>query len=224
MTGWTAVVPVKPWGLAKSRLDLPDDDRMRLARAFSLDVLDVVLAAASVDRVVVVTAEAELGAIARRRGAAVLTDRPMLARGLLNRAVDAGRQWAKINAAGAPIVVVPGDLAALDAGVLDATLGLLAQQERAFVPDASGMGTTLLAAARPELLIPAYGERSAMHHSDAGYRAVPQVDKRCRRDVDTAADLAEARALGVGPHTIAALEQMTSAIREGRDRMRMPAG
>lgn len=224
MTGWTAVVPVKPWGLAKSRLDLPDADRVRLARAFSLDVLDVVLAAESVERVVVVTAEAELGATARRQGAAVITDRPMLARGLLNRAIDAGRQWAKVNAADAPIVVVPGDLVALSAEILDATLAVLAADERAFVPDASGMGTTLLAAARPELLIPSYGERSAVHHSDAGYRAVPHVDKRCRRDVDTATDLAQARELGVGPHTIAALQQMTSAIREGRDRMRMSAG
>jgi 2-phospho-L-lactate guanylyltransferase len=224
VSGWTAVVPVKPWGLAKSRLDVPGDDRVRLARAFSLDVLDVVLAAGSVDRVVVVTAETELGSIARRAGAAVLTDRPMLARGLLNRAVDNGRQWAKVNASDAPIVVVPGDLAALNAEVLDATLALLAEQERAFVPDASGMGTTLLAAARPELLIPAYGERSAVHHSDAGYRAVSLVDKRSRRDVDTAADLAEARALGVGPHTIAALQQMTSAIRAGRDRMQVSAG
>lgn len=220
MTGWTAVVPVKPWGLAKSRLDLHDDDRMRLARAFSLDVLDVVLAARSVDRVVVVTAENELGAIARNAGATVVVDRPMLARGLLNPAIDSARQWAQVNAADAPLVVVPGDLAALTAPVLDETLAELGGQERSFVPDASGRGTTLLAASRPELVVPAYGPRSAMHHSDAGYRAMPHLDHRVRRDVDTAADLAEARRLGVGPHTTAALDEMASAIREGRDRMR----
>jgi 2-phospho-L-lactate guanylyltransferase len=219
MTGWTAIVPVKPWGLAKSRLDLPDDDRVRLARAFSLDVLDAVLGAASVDRVVVVTAETELAAIARRRGAVVVTDRPMLARGLLNRAVESGRQWAKVHTPTAPVVVVPGDLAALTAGVLDTTLALLATEERAFVPDASGIGTTLLAVARPELLVPSYGERSALHHSDAGYRPVPHVDKRCRRDVDTAADLAQARALGVGPHTAEALQQTARA---PRSRLRVP--
>lgn len=220
MTGWTAIMPVKPWGLAKSRLDLHDDDRMRLARAFSLDVLDVVLAAEQVDRVVVVTAENELGAIARNAGAIVVVDRPMLARGLLNRAIDSARQWAKVNTPSAPLVVVPGDLAALTASVLDETLTLLAAHERSFVPDAFGMGTTLLAASRPELLVPAYGPRSSLHHSDAGYRAMPHVDHRARRDVDTAADLAEARRLGVGPHTTAALVTMASAIREGRDRLR----
>lgn len=210
MTGWTAIVPVKPWGLAKSRLDLRDDDRTRLARAFSLDVLDVVLATAGIDRVVVVTAENELGAIARGSGAIVVVDRPMLDRGLLNRAVDAGRQWAQVNATDSPLVVVPGDLAALTAELLDETLDLLAAEERSFIPDASGMGTTLLAAARPDRVVPAYGPRSALHHSDAGHRAMPHVDHRVRRDVDTAADLAEARRLGVGPHTAAALSAVSA--------------
>jgi len=220
MTGFTAVLPVKPWGLAKSRLDLRDDDRMRLARGFSLDVLDVLLEAEGVDRVVVVTAETELGAIARDAGATVVVDRPMLARGLLNRAVQSGRQWATIHAPDAPFVVVPGDLAALTTEVLDVTLDLLATAERAFVPDASGAGTTLLAAARPGLVAPAYGPHSAVRHTDTGCRPMPHVDHRARRDVDTATDLAEARRLGVGPHTTAALDQMAAAIREGRDRMR----
>nr|MCW2728453.1 hypothetical protein [Aeromicrobium sp.] len=136
MTGWTAVLPVKPWGLAKSRLDLLDDDRVRIARAFSLDVLDVLLAAKNVERVVVVTAEIELGGLARAAGAAVVEDRPMLARGLLNHAVDAGRRWAQVNAPAAPVVVVPGDLPALTADLLDETVEVLAGEERSFVPDA----------------------------------------------------------------------------------------
>ncbi|MRJ75032.1 2-phospho-L-lactate guanylyltransferase [Aeromicrobium sp. SMF47] len=223
MTGWTAVVPVKPWGLAKSRLDLPGEERMQLARAFSLDVLDVVLAAEHVDRVVVVTAETQLGTIARRAGAHVIVDRPMLARGLLNRAIDAGRQWAQVHAPAAPFVVVPGDLPALTAQLLDDALELLAAHERSFVPDASGMGTTLLAVARPALMTPSYGHRSALLHSDAGFRPTPDVDPRCRRDVDTAADLAQARHLGVGPHTTAALAQMTRVTSDGR-RLRMASG
>jgi 2-phospho-L-lactate guanylyltransferase len=219
MTGWTVIVPVKPWALAKSRLRVGDADRTRLARAFSLDVLDVVLSVGSVDRVVVVTAETELGVIARRRGAAVIVDRPMLARGQLNRAVDLGRRWAQVEVPAAAVVVVPGDLAALTADVLDETLRQLAADERSFVPDSSGMGTTLLAASRPELLVSAYGPRSALHHSAAGWCPTPHVDARCRRDIDTAADLAEARHLGVGRHTTAALGQMASAIRAGRGRV-----
>lgn len=37
---WTAIVPVKPWNLAKSRLGLKDGDRVRLAEAFSVDTLN----------------------------------------------------------------------------------------------------------------------------------------------------------------------------------------
>jgi 2-phospho-L-lactate guanylyltransferase len=142
---------------------------------------------------------------------------------LLNRAIESGRQWAHIHAPDAPLVVVPGDLAALTADVLDQTLALLATEERTFVPDACGRGTSLLAAARPELLVPSYGDQSALRHAEAGFRPAAPVDKRCRRDVDTAADLAEARLLGVGPHTIAALDAMASAIGAGRDRMRVSA-
>nr|MCW2728108.1 hypothetical protein [Aeromicrobium sp.] len=130
----------------------------------------------------------------------------------------------QVNAPAAPVVVVPGDLPALTADLLDETVEVLAGEERSFVPDASGMGTTLLAAARPALVASAYGDRSALLHSDAGYRPMPHVDVRCRRDVDTAADLAQARHLGVGPHTTAALDQMTSAIGEDRRRARMIPG
>lgn len=180
------------------------------------------LAADQVDRVLVVTAESELAVIARRGGAAVIVDRPMLARGLLNRAIDSGRRWAKVETPRAPVVVVPGDLAAMTTGVLDDTLTLLAADERSFVPDSSVAGTTLLAAARPELLVPAYGPRSATLHSADGWRPTPQVDPRCRRDIDTAADLAEARRLGVGPRTTAVLPQMASAVREGQGRLCEP--
>ncbi len=224
MTGWTVIIPVKPWGLAKSRLDLRDDDRMQVARAFSLDVLGVVAATASVERIVVVTAEAELGLRARRAGAKVVVDRPLLARGLLNHAIDSGRRHALVEASDAPIAVLPADLPSLTVETLGSALELLAGEERSFVPDASGVGTTLLAAARPALLTPHYGPQSARCHERAGHVPVDAVDRRCRRDVDTAADLAEARYLGVGPHTTAALEQMTVTIREGRGRDRVAAG
>lgn len=208
MTGWTVILPVKPWALAKSRLELGHDDRTRLARAFCLDVLDVVTTAHSVDRVIVVTAEAELGAIARRAGAAVVADRPLLAGGMLNRAVDAGRRRSQIMSPDAPTVVVPSDLAALTVDVLDDALRVLSSADRSFVPDTSGAGTTLLATTCPALLVSAYGPQSARRHASAGYRPVVDVDIRCRRDVDTAIDLAEARRLGTGHHTAAALERV----------------
>jgi 2-phospho-L-lactate guanylyltransferase len=205
VTGWTVILPVKPWALAKSRLELPQDERTQMARAFSLDVLDVVTSAPAVAQVIVVTADAELEAIARRVGATVLIDRPMRDRGMLNRAVDEGRRWALVVSPNAPTVVVPGDLAALTGPAFDDALRRLGTADRSFVPDSSGTGTTLLSADRPDRLISAYGRQSAQRHSAAGFRPTADVDDRCRRDVDTAIDLEEARRLGAGPHTAAAL-------------------
>lgn len=212
MTGWTAILPVKPWSLAKSRLRLGDDDRRRMARAFSLDVLDVLLSSESVAKVIVVSAEVELGAIARRAGATVLVDRPLLSPGMLNRAVDAGRRYAYVGRDQKPIVVVPGDLPAMTVSVLDHALQRLGSHDRAYVPDSLGTGTTLLAAARPSLLVPSYGPWSARSHSTGGYATVIDVDPRCRRDVDTATDLAAARHLGAGPRTLDALRRARTPV------------
>jgi 2-phospho-L-lactate guanylyltransferase len=73
---------------------------------------------------------------------------------------------------------------------------------RSFVVDLPGTGTTLLAAAPGVALDPRFGVGSALAHQASG--AVPielsGIDS-VRRDVDTAADLAHAVQLGVGPAT-----------------------
>lgn len=209
MTGWTAIVPVKPWRLGKSRLGLAAEERAELARAFSLDLLHAVTATPSVDLLVVVTAEAELWALARAHGAIVVADRPLVEVDPLNRAVDSGRRWAASRAPAAPTVVVPGDLPALTAAALTHCLAMMAEHPRAHVPDAAGTGTTMLSASTPATIDPLYGSWSARRHSAAGSRAVPGVDERCRLDVDTQADLARARHVGVGAHTAAALARIT---------------
>lgn len=207
MTSWTAVVPVKPWRLAKSRLGLPDDDRVALARAFALDVLET-LAEVGIARIVVVTAEASLAGHARSMGATVLHDRPLMAPGMLNSAIDQGRRRAARDAGKHPVVVVPSDLPSMTPTVLEHALHALASHERGHIPDASGSGTTLLTAARPSLLVPAYGRNSCRRHCEDGSFMVTDVDPRARLDVDLQTDLAEATRLGLARHTAACVESI----------------
>lgn len=211
MNGFTVVLPVKPWGLAKSRLEIDHRTRAALARAFSLDVLDVVCASSLVDRIVVVTTETELAGLARRRGAAVAADRPVLSAGQLNAAVGLGRAWAMSHAAARPVVVVPADLPAMTVEVFDVALTGLARHDRAFVPDTPGEGTTLLSASRPVDLRALYGRGSARCHLADGVHALVDVDDRVRRDVDIATDLRDARRLGLAPESARVVEEFLSA-------------
>ncbi len=204
MNGWTAIVPVKPWALAKSRLALPSAEREQMARAFTLDVLEVLISSESIRHVIIVSAEQEL-LEARGHGMTVLADRPLLSCDGLNDAVVAGGYWALSRRRESPVVVVPGDLPALNVESLEGALELLSPWEQAFVPDARGAGTTLLAASRPSALQPMYGVWSAKQHRIRGARAVETVDERVRCDVDTVEDLAHVKHLGVGRHTAAAL-------------------
>jgi 2-phospho-L-lactate/phosphoenolpyruvate guanylyltransferase len=72
---------------------------------------------------------------------------------------------------------------------------------RAFVADAAGTGTVLLAALHGRPLQPRFGPGSAAAHAAGGAVRLDGDWPGLRRDVDTALDLAAARALGVGRHT-----------------------
>jgi 2-phospho-L-lactate guanylyltransferase len=219
MMPWTAIMPVKPWALSKTRLKVSDVDRVCLARAFARDVLDVLAASDRVDQIIVVTAEPEMRSFAAVAGALVVTDRPLLGSDMLNQAVWAGGRWAAARAPGSPAVVVPADLASLSVSALDSALDLMLKQPQGFVPDAAGSGTTMISAADPAGLVPRYGDQSATRHSGAGLHPVLGVDPRVRRDVDNQVDLQMARRLGVGRYTAAALE-LTGTARDRPSRSR----
>ncbi len=204
----TVVIPVRPWRLDKTGLDVDVEARYHLSRAFTLDVLDAVAGSARVARMVVVTAEAELGATVIRLGGDLMSDRPLLSADSLNLAIRSGRRWGETRRPDNPILVVPGDLPSLTSRVLDETIDLMIPHAAAFVPDAGGRGTTLSWGARPGDLKVGYGPRSADTHVRLRGERVVEVDLRARLDVDTVADLAHARHLGVGSHTSAALDEL----------------
>lgn len=201
MTGWTVIVPVKPWRLAKSRLLLDASARERLARAFALDVIEALQASSAVDTVVVVTAEEDLRRASRRSGFELLTDRPLRSADPLNDAVAAARHWASRRRPGAPLAALVADLPCLTGAAVTATLDSALRHPSAFVPDPDGTGTTMVAATRASSLTTAFGPGSAGHHARLGHTCLWDADVRVRRDVDETADLEAAALLGLSPRT-----------------------
>jgi 2-phospho-L-lactate guanylyltransferase len=200
--GFTAIVPVKPWQLAKSRLSLEPELRAELARALTADTLATVDGAANIDSVVVVSSQSEVLAMARAAGARGIPD-PRDSGDPLNDAIRGGVDWAQDRRPHDPVVVIPADLCSLTPGALDDALALALAHRLAFVPDRHGIGTTLLSAATPAHLVCAYGGASAQAHHGLGAERLEAVDPRVRLDVDTLEDLREGQRLGLNRNAAA---------------------
>ncbi|MGF1429750.1 2-phospho-L-lactate guanylyltransferase [Kitasatospora sp. LaBMicrA B282] len=201
---WTLVLPVKPLARAKSRLDpFAGARRPDLALAFALDTVTAALACPLVAQVLVVSRDPVAGAQLAALGAHLVTDEPG-APGVdgLNPALTHGAAHARRLRPGAPLAALSADLPALRPAELARVLGAVPAGARAFLADAPGTGTTLLACSPGVPLRPDFGGASRQRHAAGGAHELllPDVPS-VRRDVDTAADLAEALALGVGPHT-----------------------
>ncbi|MEV6974294.1 2-phospho-L-lactate guanylyltransferase [Kitasatospora sp. NPDC093806] len=198
--GWSLVLPLKSLARAKSRLaPFAGPHRPDLALSFALDTVTAALAAPGVGRVLVVTRDAAAGERLAALGALVVGDEPG---GGLNDALAHGAATALLLAPRAPLAALSADLPALRPAELGRVLAAVPAAGRAFLPDAPGLGTTLLACAPGSPLAPAFGDGSRARHAAGGARELrlPGVES-VRRDVDTGDDLAEALALGVGPHT-----------------------
>jgi 2-phospho-L-lactate guanylyltransferase len=210
---WAVVVPVKRLAHAKTRLGLPAADRAQLALAMAEDTIRACLATDAVRRVVVVTDEPDGAAMAVAAGAIVVPDEPDAG---LNPALRHGARHAAADGDvadgvgdGVGVVTVSSDLPALRGADLAAVLLAAAAYERAIVADAAGTGTVVYAAANLAEFEPAYGEQSRLAHVAAGAVDLTEhADARLRRDVDTLADLAAARDLGVGPATRRAIDSL----------------
>jgi 2-phospho-L-lactate guanylyltransferase len=200
--GWQLVLPVKRGAAAKSRLGL-GGRAPHVALAMAMDCLEAVLACASVTRVVVVTGDDATHDAASRLGAAVVADPP--AGGGLSAAVRAGLA----SVAGPAAVLLP-DLPCLRPDDLTRALekvgeALACGASSAFVPDADGIGTVLLAGADPAAMRPRFGGASAAAHEADGATRLDLDLPRLRRDVDTPDALRQALQLRVGRRTAATL-------------------
>ena len=197
---WGVVVPVKHLALAKSRLAAYGEaSRRELALAFAVDVVSAALGCAAVREVLVVTDDARAAGVLRAMGARVEPDDPDAG---LNPALSHGAELLRADDPRLGVVTLSADLPALSPADLAAALAAVPPGGRAFVADAAGTGTTLLAASAPAELLPSYGPGSRDRHRTSGAVQLPGT-AALRRDVDTPADLRDAMALGVGACTAA---------------------
>ena len=212
-------------------------ERAALARAFALDTVDAASTARTVRRVVVVSDEPaierelrevpgvevvpEVGprglaaAIAHGVAVARAPDRWSSSGAASHRdpVHDAGLDTGPAGPPRAPVAVLLGDVPALRARDLDAALEVAVRHPLAYVPDAEGTGTTLATARAGEPLEAHFGQDSAARHTAAGFADLVAehpgaIAPGLRRDVDTAAELREAVALGVGARSSAVLRTL----------------
>jgi 2-phospho-L-lactate guanylyltransferase len=197
------ILPVKGFERGKSRLELPASRRAELTEAMFVDTVQAVLAAELGPAVVVSEDERSL-TVAREQGA-----RTFRHAGGLNAAIEAAGDT------GLCAAILP-DLPALRPEQLQEALRGVTN---GFVADWSGVGTTMLVGRN---LHPHFGPNSAQRHKLVGYPQLPVPACGLRADVDTLEDLERARALGLGPRTVAALVRMADSNRLGRVATSMP--
>ncbi len=242
MSGVGAVIALKALAEAKSRMDAPPPLRRRLALAMFLDTVEAL--SAVIEPTMVVSGQPGLQALLHRLeiDAVVLADDQP--RGL-NAALQLGEDG--LLAAGVDrVLACVGDLPTLTPAAVRTVLAAADRQQaddpatRFFVPDASGVGTTMLIATRSSLG-PRFQGSSAAAHLDSGARALvpatpaliepadgaesvggPDIASRhgsdgqewlrARRDVDNEEDLRSAYRLGVGPWTRALIDPATGSL------------
>jgi 2-phospho-L-lactate/phosphoenolpyruvate guanylyltransferase len=208
---WTLVVPLKALARAKSRLADTADDGLRpgLALAFAQDTVAAALACPAVRDVAVVTGDALAGRELAGLGAVIVADEPG---GGLNAALTHTAAVVRSAHPNSPLAALNADLPALRPTELARVLEAAAQFPRAFLPDAAGIGTTLLAAGPGRELRPSFGADSrALHRASGAVELRLDSVDSVRQDVDTGDDLRAALALGVGPRTAAVAERLLTA-------------
>lgn len=200
----TAVVPVKPLALAKTRLALPRAQRRRLALAFAVDTISSLSASRLVSGVVVVTPDLAVARRVRELGAHVAPEEGAGLGAAVRWGIELAVRWRPSSG----VAVVPADLPCLRAEDVTAVLSGAAAPEGAFVPDRRGTGTTLLVHPRGRTAETSYGPGSAARHSLLGLHRLDDAPPRTRHDVDTLEDLRSAARVGTGPETAAVLESL----------------
>jgi 2-phospho-L-lactate guanylyltransferase len=194
---WTIIVPLKALPAAKSRLAAASPDPQQHANLVEAIRADTLETARAVGRVLIVV-DAPAGAQPAADELVLVQIGDGLNQAVREAGALAARRWPDDG-----VAALVGDLPALRPDELRAALTLAGATAHAFVPDSAGTGTTLLTAGPGADLDPAFGPGSAERH--AGFAARLPAGPGLRLDVDTAADLEQARVLGVGPATRAAL-------------------
>ncbi len=208
-----AVVALKSLEQAKSRLAVADPLRRRLAWTMALDTLRAL--ASVLPQVLVVSDQPALESDLRRAGlsVSVLGDSSRVG---MNAALDTGAEALR-GQGFTTVLACVGDLPALRSESIIKVLRAAERSDadRAFLSDASGIGTTMLIGHDTPLAPRFQGRSAAAHHSSgainlAGTSLGPVPD--AQRDVDTEIELQAAQALGLGPATRALVDHETGRL------------
>lgn len=203
----TVVIAVKRLSAAKTRLAPIFSAATREAVVLAM-LVDTITAASSVAPVTVVTPDDTAAEAARQLGAGVLIDpTPTGHPDPLNNAITAAE--AELRTAAPNIVVLQGDLPALQPQELAEALTLARGYQRSFVGDRHGTGTSALFAFGTALA-PRFGSDSAARHRHSGAIELTGAWPGLRCDIDTPDDLQAARRLGVGNATARTLGRHVS--------------
>lgn len=214
--GTWAIIPLRGLESAKTRLGpaLDAEERLELVIDMATRTLAATRDATAIGGTVLVTADPAAADLARTFGAVTLVQHlPGLNAALREARAEAIRQGAIAT------IVVPIDLPAIDAGVLDALLaritgpGIAGDRDGdsagtpvaivAIVPDRHGQGTNILYTSPPDVIDPQFGEGSLAAHRLAaiatGARVI-ELDGPLVLDVDTSDDLLVADGRGGSIH------------------------
>lgn len=199
------IIAVKRLAAAKTRLAPVFSARTRetVVLAMLIDTLTAAASVGSVASITVITPDEAAGAAAADLGANVLADpTPGGHRDPLNNAITAAEK--EVAGSFSNIVVLQGDLPALQTQELSGAIVAARHHQRSFVADRLATGTAALFAFGTAL-DPKFGPDSSARHRRSGAIELTGAWPGLRCDVDTPADLAAARRLGVGAATARAI-------------------
>ncbi|HEY6571382.1 MAG TPA: 2-phospho-L-lactate guanylyltransferase [Candidatus Limnocylindrales bacterium] len=188
------VIPVRAFEGAKSRLGavLDAEERRDLVERLLRRAVTAARETPGVTRVVVVSPDPEVLAIAKAAGALPIAQR--------SRGLNPALQEARTAADADRLLIIPADLPAVSAGALAQVLAAGDAAGRPSVvlaPDRHGRGTNALLLDPPDVIDPAFGGDSRAGHAwlassaEAAFVEVPDV---LGLDVDTPDDLLLAEA------------------------------
>lgn len=201
------IIAVKRLAAAKTRLApvFSARTRERVVLAMLIDTLTAASGVAALGSITVITPDDAAAAAAAELGAGVLADpTPEGNSDPLNSAIATAER--AMSESFTNIVVLQGDLPALQTQELAEAVAAARHHRRSFVADRLATGTAALCAFGAPL-DPQFGPDSCARHRRSGAIELTGAWPGLRCDVDTPADLTAARRLGVGSATARAVAQ-----------------
>jgi 2-phospho-L-lactate guanylyltransferase len=199
------IIAVKRLTAAKTRLAPVFSARTResVVLAMLMDTLTAARRVGSLGSITVITPDDAAAAAAAELGADVLADpTPDGHPDPLNNAIATAER--AVGSLFSNIVVLQGDLPALQTQELTEAVAAARAHRRSFVADRLATGTAALFAFGSPL-DPRFGSDSSARHRSSGAIELTGAWPGLRCDVDTPTDLAAARHLGVGTATARAI-------------------